>query len=48
MDAAPPGNTKITVAGFPDDEIRELADRIASLTLREAAELNRYLEFKRV
>lgn len=44
--AAPPKppNNKKTLAGFPDDEIRALGDRIAQLNGKEADELGRYLK----
>lgn len=38
----PPERT--TLAGFPNDDIKELGDRIANLTIEQADELNRYLE----
>lgn len=42
---APPNTpTKYTATQFPDDEIREIGDRIAGLTILEAKELSDYLE----
>lgn len=41
----PPHNGGTAVAcGFADDYIRDLGDRVAFLTLAEAAELKTYLE----
>jgi len=44
--AAPPKppNDKKTLVGFPDDEIRELGDRIMQLTGAQAKQLSDYLE----
>lgn len=42
---APP-NDKAIATLFPDDEIRNLGDKIANLTVLEAKELSEYLEWK--
>jgi len=39
-----PPNDKKTLVGFPDDEIRELGDRIMQLTGAQAKQLSDYLE----
>tara|TARA_Y100000034_G_scaffold133308_1_gene198420 strand:- start:978 stop:1148 length:171 start_codon:yes stop_codon:yes gene_type:complete len=44
MSMVPPGGISTTLAWPDDDYIRELGDQIASLTLVEAVELNKYLE----
>lgn len=43
MSNYPPGGVGTALA-WPDDEIPELGDRIASLTLAEAVQLSRYLD----
>lgn len=40
----PNGGGKIIATLFPDDDIRELGDRIANLTLLQAKELSDYLD----
>lgn len=42
----PPTDTKNTACGFEDDDIRELGDRIANLSLIGANELKEYLRQK--
>jgi len=43
----PPHNGGFAIAsGFADDDIREIGDRIAELTNREALELSAYLEMR--
>ena len=37
---------KITLAGFPDDDIKELGDRIVALTISQAEELERYIQYR--
>lgn len=48
VDLTPPGlppNISLDMDDY--DYIRELGDRIASLTLKQAEELNRFLEWKK-
>ena len=40
---SPPIKPPAVATGFEDDDIRDLGDRIAKLTLREAKELQQYL-----
>lgn len=42
---SPPNNNSggVICAGFADDEVSEIGDRIANLTLLEAKELSEYL-----
>jgi hypothetical protein len=41
---SPPNNNGKDVSlSFPDDEIRDLGDRIANLTIKEAVKLSAYL-----
>ena len=42
----PPSPPVATAAPWPDDELRELGDRIAGLTIDEARELSEYLAEK--
>ena len=36
--------SSVIAAGFSDDYIRDLGDRIANLTIEQAIELNKYLK----
>lgn len=42
----PPKGPGSITTGWPDDDIRDLGDRIAGLTPQQAKELEDYLEYK--
>ena len=47
LEMSPPNDGGTIVAsGFSDDDIREIGDRIANLTLLEAKELSEYLDLE--
>jgi hypothetical protein len=44
FDLSPPSPPTLVATGFADDDIRDLGDRIANLTLLEARDLANYIE----